>query len=291
MAETIEKRIETSPELRHAVNEAVPTPDGSRRAPTKFEKAKRTEELDRRSHKKKTQAAGVGPSKVFAAEPGVFDETRDWSKLTVNGQPIPEHLWARLPYCMTDQGVIEANAGREPRRAEVLREAPLASYPADVLTALKQEESIEQSVARYRESIELMEQEDPLGVLMKLHTPEGRRGRWMSDRTSATIGLRRAGMDYEPLLVDGKRIQHGGMFLATVPEALAIAAEQHMAKKSVDLTKSAIATVQHQVDQVMGEAGLKRQRERGDLPEGGIEFLENDQGGMLPGEFGHQFKG
>ena len=288
----IEKQIETNPAVAHAVNESVPTGDGGGRAPTRYEQGRRAEEIAKRSHKKKAQSSGVGESRTFAAEPGAFEQTIDWSELTLNGQPIPEHLWAQLPYAMTDQGAAEANAGKEPRRVEVLREEPLGSRPADELLRTMNERSIEQSVAQYRESLDLMMQEDPLKVLVERHTPLGHRGRWMSDRTTGTSGMRRAGLDYEPVLVDGKRVQHGGGFIASVPEEMAKAAEAIFAKKGRDLTAGAVTKVQEQTEQVMSEAGIRRQNRRGDLPEGGMEFLEpGAEGGMLNGTIGTTFKG
>jgi hypothetical protein len=295
VTDSIEKRIETDPAVQHAVNETVPTGDGGGRAPTRYEKGRRAEEIAKRSHKKKPQSAGVGPSKAFIADPGTFEETRNWSTLTINGQPIPEHLWTMTPYTLTDQGAAELNAGKQPRRAEVLREAPLASQGVSELLRTLSEETTEQAVARYRESIELMEQEDPLGVLLKRHTPPGRRGRWMSNRVTGTVGMRRAGMDYEPVLVNGERVEHGkgerGMFLASVPEQLAQAAEQHFTKKGRDLVGAAIAKVAADREEVMGEAGIRRLNRRGDLPDSGIEFLAGDGAEMQPGNKSLVFEG
>lgn len=291
--ETIEKRIEREPALAHAVTESVPAVGGGRRAPTKHEKGKRMEELDRITQPRAPggRFAGVGDSKPFVAEPGTFDEAHDWSQLTLNGQPIPEHLWAQLPYAMTDQGTEEYNRGKQSRTVEVLREAPLSSRSTDDLTRFKSEQSIDKSVEQYRESMELMKEEDPLGVIMERHLPIGRRGLWMSEAKCDKEGMRRDLLDYEPLLdANGKRIVHGKMFLASVPEEMALAAEQIAAKNARDDSKAAIEKVTANAERVMSEAGLKRQNRRGDLPDGGIEFLEPD-GGMIPGTYGRQFEG
>lgn len=305
--ESIEKRIERDPDLARAVSETVPAVGGGGRAPTKFEKGKRTEALDKAQGRDGAgKFAGVGESRVFAAAPGAFDETVDWSSLTLNGQPIPEHLWAKLPYSMTDQGAAEANAGKERRRVEVLREARLESQTADELLRTMNDRTIAQSVDQFRESLELMEREDPLGVLMNRHTPQGHRGLFMSVRRceEAGRGLRRGVLDYQPVLVDGKRVAHGGMFLASVPEELALRAEAYYAKKTKEQTQAAVSTVQDLTEQVMTDAGMKRQKRRGDLPDDGIEFLDGApdgaggasgadaaRGGMHPGQYGTSFRG
>ena len=280
---------------------------GGGRAPTKHEKGKRTEALDRAQGRDGAgKFAGVGDSRPFIAEAGTFEPPRDWSRLTLNGQPIPEELWVKLPYRMTDQGAAEADAGKEPRRVEVLREARLESQTADELLRTMNDRTIQQSVDQFRESLELMEREDPLGVLMKRHTPEGHRGLFMSQRRcdEAGRGLRRGVVDYQIVLVDGKPVAHGGMFLASVPEELALRAEAYYAKKTAEQTQAAVSTVKELRQQVMTEAGIQRQNRRGDLPDDGIEFVDGApdgasgaggadaaRGGMHPGQYGTSFHG
>jgi hypothetical protein len=301
--EAIEKRLEKDQDLARAVTETVPAVGGGGRAPTKHERGKRVEALDKAQGRDGAgKFAGHGPSRAFVAEPGTFEETHDWSQLTLNGQAIPEHLWARLPYSMTDQGAEEYNAGKPERTVEVLRDAPLSSQTADELLRTMNTRTIEQSVDQFRESLELMQQEDPLGVLMKRHTPEGHRGLFMSQRRcdEAGRGLRRGVLDYQVVLVDGQRVQHGGMFLASVPEEKALIAEAYYARLTREQTQAAIAQVTEARDQVMEAAGIRRQNRRGDLPDEGIEFLDGAagaggadaaRGGMHPGEYGRSFKG
>src|SRR5690348_16552072 len=71
---------------------------------------------------KKIQAAGVGESRPFIAEPGAFPEGEiDWPKVTVNGLPLAENLWGLLPYAQTDQGRAENNAGKQESRVTITR--------------------------------------------------------------------------------------------------------------------------------------------------------------------------
>jgi hypothetical protein len=216
----------------------------------------------KRSHKKKAQTQGVGASRPFVATPGTFEESYNWAKLTVNGQPIPEDLWGTFPYRMTDQGAIEFNAGKEPARAEVLRSEPLSSRPADELVRTMRDRSIEQSVDQFRESMELAELENPQEVLMKQHLPAGMRGLWMSERKVAKEGMRRGVLDYVPVLieVDGKkeRVRSGEMFLGMVPEAKARAADAHYARKAESQMVAAVETVQEQTEAFMTEGRQKR---------------------------------
>lgn len=71
-------------------------------------------------------STGVGESRPFVADPGAFefnaDNPRDVSNCTLNGQPVPEHLWNMLPYGLTDQGYAEANEGKEHARVKIIRD-------------------------------------------------------------------------------------------------------------------------------------------------------------------------
>jgi hypothetical protein len=231
----------------------------------------------KRSHKKKPQSSGVGESKPFIAQPGAFEPGGiDYASLTVDGKPIPEHLQGLVPYAATDQGRAEANAGKQPAMAQVLRDP------------------IDKSVDHYRDDLSndlpLEENHDPLRILMQRHTPAGHRGLFMSETKVSKEGMRRGVLDYEPVLaeIDGKRerVRAGSMFLASVPEGRAKQADKYYAAKAEEQQIAATEKVKEQRDQVLSEAGVARQNKRGGEKVDGFEIQD---GGMVIGQLGHRF--
>lgn len=302
MAQTqapIEQRVTTDPALRQAVEGPVVTSGNRKRPPTKKEKALRTESLDKMTHQPKTQSQGFGESRNFGAPEGVFDDdTLDWSQLTLNGQPIPEHLRQQIPYSMTDQGVAEANIGKQERRVEILRDAPLESRGTESLTNFTRELDRDAMVAKYRESIRQARGEDGMQLLMKRHLPEGHRGLWISkakaDGAGAmpAEGLMRNGLEYVPVKdANGNMItlDGGRMFLASVPEEAAQAAELENIAQSKALLDAEVSKVRAHQDEVLHQAGLRRETLGSDT---GLDFapFDGDGSGMDTKKV-HTFRG
>jgi hypothetical protein len=198
-----------------------------------------------KSKTKAPRSTGIGESKVFVAEPGTFPEPD--RTLTVDGKSIPEHLVQLIPYEHTDQGRAEFNAGKQPSRVQILRD------------------NVDKSVEHYRDdlmaSVPLEEANDPLRILMDEHLPPGQRGLFMSVKKCDREGMMRGVLQYQPVLVekDGqkRRVEHGGLFLASVPEDAARRADKFYADKARGAMVNAVEKVQEQTDQFMTE---RRQR-------------------------------
>lgn len=235
-----------------------------------------SESTKRSHHKKKPQSSGVGESRVFAADPGEFPE--DKRELTVDGLPIPDHLRALVPYSQTDQGRAENNAGKERAHVQFLRD------------------SDDKAVDHYRDDllddVPLLENHDPLRVIMDRHLPPGMRGLMMSKKKCDKEGMRRGVLDYEPVMVerDGKKemVEHAGMFLAAVPEKLARRADKHYADKAKAQQVNAIEKVQEAQDTFMSEAQQRKIDRRGRGEYGG---LQQESGEQVMAELTHEFAG
>jgi hypothetical protein len=65
-------------------------------------------------------AQGIGESRVFA-DPNAAPDSK-WLTATVNGVPVDPSIAHLLTWEMTDQGWAERNAGKEPRRVEIMRD-------------------------------------------------------------------------------------------------------------------------------------------------------------------------
>lgn len=221
-------------------------------------------------------AGGIGESQPFIAPEGTFEPGQiDWATLTVNGQAIPEHLWGLLPYTLTDQGRAEANEGKQEPRVQILRD------------------EVDHSIAHYRDdlvdNLPFEEVHDPLKLAMKAHTPKGHRGLFMSEKKCDQDGMRRGVLDYQPVLDEkGQRVKVGGMFLASVPEERAQAAERYYQRKSQEAQQTAADKVREQSDQIISETKLRGLNRR---KTGGLEFdgLQAEDGEMVVGEIGKEF--
>lgn len=233
------------------------------------------------ANSRKPQSTGVGESKPHIAPEGSFEPgTIDWSALTLNGQPIPEHLHGLLPYEMTDQGCEEKNAGKEPSRVQFLSD------------------EVDKKVQRYRDDLSgdrpFEEVHDPLAIAMKENLPRGHRGLFMSEQKCSRDGMRRGVLDYEPVLVekDGKleRVKVGSMFLGSVPEERARQAERYYEEKTATLTQAATDKVREQSNAIASEAKLKRlDNKRG----GAMDFggITREEDGEVIGEIPHEYLG
>lgn len=225
----------------------------------------------------KIQSTGIGESELNIAPEGSFAPGEiDWASCTINGQPIPEHLWGLVPYALTDQGRTEENEGKEEPRVQVLRE------PHD------------KAVEHYRDDLlndyPIEEQHDPLRTVVEQHTPKGHRGLMMSEAKCAKEGMRRGVLDYEPVLDDkGQRIRLGGMFLGSVPEDRAKRAERYYRAKNAEKQQNAVDRVKEQTEQVMSEAKLKRLGRR--AGEGEFDGIVHEDSEMIVGDLGREFQG
>jgi hypothetical protein len=168
----------------------------------------------------KPTSTGVGDSKIFAAPDGTFEPLRDWSTLTVNGEPIPENLWATLPYRFTDQGYEELNGGPKVR--------------AQVVAGPK-EKGLERMrdfrMAAPPEDCDL--QADPMKELVNTHIPPGMHGRFLSARRVGKEGNGTRG--YEIVRNEkGEPVKYGSMILGQIPQEIADSRGQRNVKRSRD---------------------------------------------------------
>lgn len=199
--------------------------------------------MSSKKKEKAPQSTGFGESKIFAAPEGSFEQTVDWSKMTVNGEPIPEAYWGLIPYAHTDEGREKFNEGKEMPRVQILSD------------------EVDSSVRHYRDdlrdSIPLIENNDPLRRIVEKYTPAGHRGLMMSEKKCDKEGMQRGVLEYEPVMVmkDGKleRVKHGGMFLGSVPESHAKAAEKYYADKARDRMVDAADRVNEGVHEIVTE--------------------------------------
>lgn len=225
---------------------------------------------------KKPRSSGVGESKTFIAEPGTFPEPDP--TLTVDGVPIPQNMVHLVPYDQTDQGRAENNAGKQPARVQIVRD------------------DVDKSVEHYRDDLladlPLIENHDPLRLIVDKFTPPGMRGLMMSKRKCDREGMRRGVLDYEPVLVDkdGKkeRVEHGGMFLGAVPEQLAQRADKHYAGVAKDRMVNAVEKVQAQTEEFMTESNMRSVKRAG---RGEYDGIQQEQGDMIVNDLTHEFVG
>jgi hypothetical protein len=208
-----------------------------------------------RTPPKKAQAQGFGESKKF----GGGGQTPDRSQETVNGEPLPRNCWDSFPYSLTDQGKAEAAAERRALPVDFSRDR--TDYSA--LT------SEDKKLDKYRDDLagangELQIVSDPMQALMQRYTPVGHKGLFMGKAKTDQSGMLRGILQYEPVLIDDperpgqkKRVECGGMFLASVPAHLAVAADKHYEAINKAKQVSTMERVQEQSERIMGENGLK----------------------------------
>src|SRR5712691_33704 len=218
-------------------------------------------------------AQGWGESKRFG---GGLGDGRDWSKLTCQGMPVPEHMWATMPYVMTDQGAAEANAGKEPRRVSILRDGTPYDQVVD-----------EKKLDKYRDDLlgQLDIAPDPMAALMKRYTPVGHRGLFVGKRKTDEAGMLRGPIEYTLVSVKDeetgqmRHITCGGMTLASVPEEMARAAEAYAARLSRETQISINEQVDEKIDRVMSERGLADMARRKRVTDmlGGAQVEEDER--------------
>jgi hypothetical protein len=194
------------------------------------------------------KSKGVGPSKIFAAPEGSFPAT-DWSKLTLNGLPIPETLWGAVTYEMTDQGAAERNAKARAANGE--------GWPKIELGKARDDKDVD----RYGDELadDRGDALDPMAQAMAGHVPAGHRGRWFGPRKTHLEGMIRAGIKYEPVLDDERRkVEIGGMFLGTAPTPVVERMLRREAADARDRIGAAEDAVREQNERIMTESGLTR---------------------------------
>lgn len=212
----------------------------------------------------KVMSTGIGVSRLHNAPDGAFEERLDWSKLTLGGKSIPANLIGLITYAQTDQGLAENEAAVEARggraRATVTRD------PDD--------KKIDRFGDQLTESDGLTIVPDPLALAMRGKVPEGHRGLWMSKKQCEEKGMLRGVLEYKKVLHKNpdtgvmEEVTCGNMFLASVPEASAVAAERHYDNINRERVNHAQDKVTAQADQVMSAAGmdqLARRRRTSDM--------------------------
>lgn len=138
-------------------------------------------------------AQGVGDSRRFGGNyaPPLQAGEVDWSALTVNGKPIPSHLYGLIPLHHTDQMVeareasrdpnapiIEFGLGPEDKAAARMRDGLLGGIP------LGEGPMASESAEPWEGGI------DPLGEMKKRHEEPGFRYRFLSERKIENDGWR-----------------------------------------------------------------------------------------------------
>lgn len=223
------------------------------------------------------KVAGVGPSPVFGGNGAQTSDGHDWANATIQGQPVPEYLkpgsGSGIPpidWRHTDQGIAEFNAGKEPVTARVTR---------DAVTAPKLGAGVEEGLADAKRfgdaNSEVLDWDtkNPLDTLADAHTPPGHRGRWMSQRNFLENGGAR---NFQPVVKDGKRVEYGGMFLASMPESVARQRDTVMAKRADDLVE---AHNESALEQVTEDSGPKKAQILEALHRSGDTGLQFERGG------------
>ncbi len=209
--------------------------------------------------------AGFGESKLHCAPEGTFDDdkTRDWSKLTFKGEPIPEHFRSLFSYAMTDQGMAETEAAIEARGGRAVTE-----FARDVQDKLVDKFGDDLLSERSR----LIHTQDPLAVVMNRHLPKGMRGRWLSKRKTGEAGLIRGVVEYEPVRVPDPdhpgammNVTLGGMTLGAIPEDLAREAERHYQSLTEEVKSSAAEAIREHNDKHGGDQLTAAATRRGKL--------------------------
>jgi hypothetical protein len=198
----------------------------------------------------KARSTGVGDSRVFVDPDGPRDARTD---LTVNGEPIPEHLTHLIPYEATDQGRVEVNAGKTEARAQVLRDP------------------VDNKIAAFGdESLEPWQSPNPMKELADAHVGPGMRARFLSQRKCERDGMR----GWKPVInpATGEPVKLGHMILGEMPEAKAIARNKHYEEQGAEDLREIYDEFNEKQTKLMRDAGI---RDMGPLRPG--ELVEDDR--------------
>lgn len=170
--------------------------------------------------KKKTEAV---------VEPVVPPES-EW---TLNGNPIPEHLFGQVPFALTDQGAEFANRGKTKARVQVLSD------------------EYDRNLMRVEDSIEPWEAANPIkAAIDRVRTP-GMAYHLSSDRVVARNGL---GKWLPCKDADGNLVKVGNMTLAAMPKPLFDRMERHYKDEANAALKDGINDFQVKQEQMLREA-------------------------------------
>ena len=164
-------------------------------------------------------STGIGESRPFIANPGTFEDQsgnpRDISNCTLNGQPIPEHLWHQLPYAMTDQGYAEAHEGKEHARVQMVRD----EFHNQILT---RGDELDRDFGANAH--------DPMRALADRYVPAGMHPHFLSsaaiDKEGTTRGYQIAKTE------SGDPVKLGTLVLGYIPEARAQEIQRGFESKS-----------------------------------------------------------
>ena len=193
-------------------------------------------------------STGFGDSRVFA-EPQ--EPQRDWSRLTVNGKPIPEHLWnGVMPYSLTDQAIEEREQEREFEPSGI----ELGKTPE-----LKHIEAFGDGI---KAGMQPWETPDPMRELVDKYGSKGDRHRFLSPAKVEREGLR----GWEPVMVTENgvktQVKLGNMFLGRMPKERAAARDRHMRDRAHNQMVQANDVVKEQQEQIMSKARIDRMNRR-----------------------------
>lgn len=195
---------------------------------------------------KKPTAQGVGESKPHIAPEGTFEPTRDWSQLTIQGEPIPRYLWDLLTYEMTDQGAAEKNAGKEFSNVRVSLDA-------------HDKRIIQRKEAVLDRGLQAWEAPDPRRELIEKHVKPGERPHFLSPSKVAQAGTR----GWVPVLDEqGREVKLGEMILATMPEDSARQREAMVAARTKRQQSQSVEQFQEQQAQMLTDAGVNPRSQR-----------------------------
>lgn len=192
------------------------------------------------------QSTGVGesvPHAAYATDPEAFElsnplnDPRHPANCTLGGEPIPDHLWSKIMYGQTDQGMAE--------REEETRDLP---KPTAGLEFIRDE--VHQSIRRHGddldrgknppnassvitsqmlEDFDADEAYDPRVQLVRRHVPVGMRAKFLAAHevtgNSAVDG-------YQICMDDGQPVRHGSSTLAFIPENRAKARQAGFERKA-----------------------------------------------------------
>ncbi len=199
--------------------------------------------------------------------------------LTVNGQPIPEHLRIAIPYANTDQGIAEANATRNRTATKV------SVTPRNPNARIKpQATEFEKQLAERRDfrlnSTEPWEAPNAMAELAEQHVGPGMRPHFVSQSKVTRDGLR----GWNPVRdEDGNLVTLGAsLVLAEMPEEKAQKRNQHF--QELDKTRRAeiqenFVAKREELDVALGRAPGETRADRG--PGGPLDGLRSVRGNSM----------